>query len=201
MKKQFIVYPLFVLLLLVGTAWAMQSPVTFLQGISNRIITQLERNKSRLKQPGVVVSIVRSTLVPHVDLNQMSASVVGPHYWRSATGAQKSEFKQEFIRMVISTYATAISSYNGDRVLFYPFRGAHPRRTVQVRSVIVRRNGQRIPVSYKLIQNKGRWSVIDFSVENVSIVQSYRAQFANVLSHSRMNGLIQRLKRHNRGNR
>ena len=201
MKKRIITYPLFALLFVLGTAWAIQSPIVFLKGISDRMIAQLERNKSRLKQSGVVHSIVRSTLVPYVDLNRMSALVVGPNQWRSASTAQKNAFKNEFTRMVISTYAAAISSYNGDRVLFYPLRGGYSGRTAQVRSVIVRRSGQRIPVSYNLIQAGNSWRVFDFSVENVSIVQSYRAQFASVLSSSGMNGLIQRLQQHNRKTR
>lgn len=199
--KRFFKYPLVALLFVLGTAWALQSPVSLLQGVSNRMITQLERNKSRLKRPGVVHAIVRNTLLPYVDLNRMSALVVGPNYWRSATSAQKSQFKREFTQMVVSTYSAAISSYNGDRVLFYPLRGGYSGRTVQVRSVIMRRNGQRIPLSYNLIRSGSSWRVYDFSVENVSIVQSYRAQFAGVLSSSGMSGLVQRLRRHNRKTR
>ena len=198
MKRCLITYPLLALCFAIANAWAAQSPIDFVKGMSNRMIEQLEHNKSRLKQPGIVDSIVRRTLVPYVDLNRMSALVVGPNYWRTATNAQKVQFKSEFTRMVISTYAAAISSYNGDRVLFYPLRGGYSGRTVQVRSVIVRRSGQRIPVSYNLAQERGGWRVYDFSIENVSIVRSYRAQFAGVLSNSGMNGLIQRLQHHNR---
>lgn len=197
MKKR-IHYLALALLFVLGTAWAVQLPVAFLQGISNRMIAQLERNKNRLRNATVVNSIVRRTLVPYVDLNRMSALVVGPNYWRSASSGQKAQFKREFTSMVISTYAAAISSYDGDRVLFYPVRGGYSGRTVQVRSVIVRRNGQRIPVTYNLIRSGGGWRVFDFAVENVSIVQSYRAQFAGVLSSGGMSGLIQRLQRHNR---
>lgn len=201
MKQRYITYPLLTLLFVVGTAWAIQSPVALLKNISNQMIAKLEHNKSRLKKPGVVHGIVRTTLLPHVDLNRMSMRVVGPHAWRAATNEQKREFKKEFTRMVISTYSAAIASYDGDRVLFYPLRGGYSGKTVQVRSVIVRRNGRRIPVSYSLIRKGNSWLVYDFSVENISIVRSYRAQFAGVLSNSGMKGLIYRLKQHNRKTR
>ncbi|MCB1826903.1 MAG: ABC transporter substrate-binding protein [Coxiellaceae bacterium] len=196
--KRFVKYSLLTLFFALSTAVAAQSPVVLLKGISNRMIDQLERNKARLSHSGVVNGIVQRTLLPYVDLNRMSALVVGPNYWRSATAGQKSQFKREFTNMVISTYAAAISSYNGDRVLFYPLRGGYSGGTVQVRSVIVRRNGRRIPVSYSMFSIQGSWRVYDFSVENVSIVNSYRAQFSNVLSRSGMTGLIARLQRHNR---
>lgn len=198
MKKYWITYPLLALIFVLGTAWAVQSPEALLKSISNQMIVKLEQNKSQLKHSGVVRTIVRTTLLPHVDLNRMSMRVVGPQAWRSATSEQKSQFKKEFTRMVISTYSTAIASYNGDRVLFYPLRGGYSGNTVRVRSVIVRRNGRRIPMSYSLIRNGNTWLVYDFSVENVSIVRSYRAQFASVLTNSGMPGLVSRLKQHNR---
>lgn len=201
MKKRIMAMSLLALFFILGQAWALRSPVDLLQGISNRMIVQLEQNKSHLKQRGVVHSIVRDTLLPYVDLNRMSALVVGPNYWRSASSVQKAQFKQEFTRMVISTYSTALSSYDNDRVSFYPLRGGYSGNTVHVNSVIVRRSGQRIPMSYNLVRSDGGWLVYDFSVENVSIVQSYRAQFAGVLSSSGMDGLVQRLIQHNRKSR
>ncbi len=198
MKQQKLIYCFLAWLFMLGVAQAVQSPIVFLKGVSNQMLNQLEQNKSRLKQPGVVHSIVRNTLVPYVDLDRMSALVVGPNYWRSATVAQRNQFKNEFTRMVISTYSAAISSYDADRILFYPLRNGYSDHMMQVSSVIARRNGQRIAVSYKLIRYKNSWRIYDFSIENVSIVQSYRAQFSSVLSNSGMKRLIQRLMQHNR---
>jgi len=186
------------LCLTTSVALAIESPVTMLQRISNQMISSLEKNKSRLKKSNVIHNIVNRVLIPHIALNRMSASVVGPRYWRSASRAQRSTFIRQFTRLVTSTYSAALASYDGDRVRFYPLRGGYRGATVQVRSVIARRNGQRIPMSYSLIRQGSRWKVYDFSIENVSIVQSYRAQFAGVLSRSGMRGLIQRLISHNR---
>ena len=143
--------------------------------------------------------IVNRNLLPHIDLNRMSASVVG-RYWRKASGSQRAKFKREFSYLVTTTYAAALSSYDGDRVRFYPLRVNYQSRpTVTVRSVIMRRNGQRIPVSYNVVRRGGRWKVYDFSIENVSMVRSYRSQFAGVLSSRGFSGLVQKLRRHNRG--
>ena len=200
--KRMIRYSLLFLAMFIGVASAAQSPIGLMQGISNRMLVALERNKSRLSDTGVIHSIVRRTLLPYIDLNRMSASVVGPSYWRQANGAQRQTFTNEFSNMVISTYSNAIASYDGDRIVFYPLRGGYEgRRTVKVRSLIVRRSGQKIPLSYNVIRSGGSWRVYDFSVENVSIVQSYRAQFAGTLSKSGLSGLTQKLIQHNRDRR
>lgn len=179
-------------------SFAVTSPVTQLQNIANQMVKSLEQNKSHLSNMNVIRGIVNRNLLPNVDLTRMSASVVG-RYWRDASATQKSQFKKEFAYLVTTTYAAALSSYDGDKVQFYPLRGNYAQQsTVSVRSLIVRASGQRIPVDYDLVREGSQWKVYDFSIENVSMVQSYRSQFAGVLSTSGISGLLQQLQQHNR---
>src|SRR5690242_13472124 len=97
--------------------FAIGSPSAQLQNVANRMIQQLENNKSNLRSMGVIRRIVNQVLLPNVDLNRMSMSVVG-RAWETATPAQKAQFKREFADLVTTTYASALSSYNGDQVQF-----------------------------------------------------------------------------------
>ena len=177
-------------------AVAASSPVIMLQGMANNMIAGLKANQSRLQSnPSIVYSLVRKNLVPYADVNQMAASAVGPD-WRYATASQRSQFKRLFVNLLISTYATALRSYDGDVIRFYPLRGQAANRTVvTVRSLVVRRNGQRIPVSYQLVRRGSTWRIIDFSIENVSMVQSYRQQFASSMQQGGIVRLIDTLKK------
>lgn len=178
-------------------AFAIQSPVAQMQKEANQMISQLEANKANLKNLNVIRRIVNNTLLPSVDLDRMAASVVG-QAWRTATPAQRSDFKKQFSDLVTTTYAAALSSYNDDKVLFQPVRGNYEdRQTLRVASVIVRKTGQRIPVTYDLVRDGSAWKVYDFSIENISMVQSYRSQFSSVLAQGGMPALLQRLRAHN----
>ncbi|HLD84195.1 MAG TPA: ABC transporter substrate-binding protein [Coxiellaceae bacterium] len=189
---------LFMIFLTLFTTLAFaNSPVTQLKNISDRMLAQLEQNKSRLSNLSVIRHIVNTVLLPNIDLGRMSASVVGLP-WRSASDAQKAQFKKEFAYLVTTTYASALSSYDDDRVEFYPIReNLAGRQTAHVNSVIMRKNGQQIPISYDVVNNGGNWKVYDFSIEHVSMVQSYRAQFASTLANGGMQALLQRLRSHN----
>lgn len=181
------------------SVWAdAQSPVVFIQGIANQMISHLDTNKAQLKQPGVIRRIVNQVLIPRIDLDRMAGSVVGRQYWMSATPQQKSTFIREFTSLVISTYSAALASYDQDRVNVFPFRGNYSQMAVvNINSMLVRRSGQRIPISYNIVRKGGGWKIYDFSIENISMIQSYRSQFADVLSQSGMAGLIQKLSHHN----
>lgn len=201
MKRLWIkqIFVILAMSLIAQFAWALQSPVTMVQGMANNMIAGLKKSKSQLRSnPTVVYRLVRRNLLPYADLNSMAASAVGPA-WRKASASQRNQFKRLFVNVVISTYATALRSYDGDVIRIYPLRRNYSSaRTVTVRSLVVRRNGQRIPVSYNLVRRGNSWKIYDFSIENVSMVQSYRAQFASALSRGGMSNLIASLQKRGR---
>src|SRR3990167_6093828 len=197
MRKILLSSTVVILFLVSQLCVALSSPVNQFKNIANQMISSLDKNRSSLSNISVIRRIVNKILLPNVDLNRMSASVVG-RYWVSATSAQKEQFKREFAYLVTTTYAAALSSYNNDKVQFYPLReNITNQQTMQIRSVIIRQNGQRIPISYDVVRAGNQWKVYDFSIENVSMVQSYRSQFSNVLASGGMSTLLTRLKQHN----
>jgi len=179
-------------------AYAAQDPVVMLQGVANNMIAGLQANKASLRsKPQTVFSLAYRYVVPHADLDLMSKRVLPPQVWNSASASQRDEFKREFTRTLIRTYASALSSYQDQVVKFYPIRGASGN-TVQVNSVIQSPESQPIRVSYLLINTGGAWRLLDMSVEGVSMLSSFRSQFADILATGDMGQLLQRLSAHNK---
>ncbi len=185
---------------LLGVAYAASSPITMLQRMSNNTLKALSRANLRSGSSGnaqKIHAIVSRYVIPSVDTHSMAASVVGRNYWNKASSSQKKAFISQFIKLVVSTYSAALSQFNNDRVRFYPLRG-RLSSVVTVRSLIVRRSGHTISVNYTVRSTGRGWKVIDFNIEGVSMVQSYRSQFSSVLNSRGFSGLLQRLQTHNR---
>jgi len=64
----------------------------------------------------------------------------------------------------------------------------------QVDTKLVDNKGQEFAINYRLYNMKGNWKVYDVVIENVSIVNNYRAQFTRVLASSSYEELINRMK-------
>lgn len=184
------------LTLLTTVAFAVSSPLTMMQNISNQMLGQLAQNKAKLQSsPSIITNMVNQILIPHVDVNRMAGTVLGRNVWMSATPAQKSQFIAEFKKLVISTYSSALSSYDDDQIKFYPMRGSvENTNSVQVNSVIVRKTGQTISVSYNLEKEGNGWQIYDFVIENVSMLQSYQSQFASTLAQGGLPALLAKLQ-------
>lgn len=180
------------------TALAASDPQGLVQTTSNDILASLKKLKAqgKLKARNIAI-LVNRDLIPHVDADQMAMAVVGRQYWNKATSAQKQAFIREFKRLVINTYAAAFASYNDDKVKVYPLR-TQPTNYATVKTLIMRPNGQKIAVNYNLSKNGSGWKVTDFNIENISITQNYRAQFASVLRQYGLAGLTERLAKKNK---
>lgn len=174
-------------------------PVALLQSIADQMLDQLKANKATLKTNShFVYDLTYRTVVPYADLNEMSRRVLPPATWAQASPGQRAQFQKEFTSLLVRTYASALNSYKDQTVKFYPIRGGiEGKSNVTVNSEILNSDGPSISVSYRLVKVGSRWRLYDMSVEGVSMLESFRSQFADLLSQGNMDQLLQRLAAHN----
>ena len=174
---------------------AESSPIPELENAANQIIATLKQNKSQLKSNHkIIYQAVEKHLLPIVDVNGMARSVLGRQAWNKASPAEKKAFTNEFTSLVIRTYANPLAEYSDETVKFLPLRGAANGRFIRVSSVVVRSSGQNIPLNYSLVSQNGQWKIYDLSVEGVSLLQSFRSQFGQILQSSNMQDLIGQMR-------
>ena len=188
----------FISLLFCSVVWGISSPVDLLQNTSSQLIAQLRQNQATMRtKPQVVYGIVHQTLLPHVDLIAMSREALGRDIWVQATSQQRQAFVYHFTTLLIRTYASALAQYTNEKVDFLPLRGGFNGPRVQVNSNIIRESGPIINVSYRLRRVGEQWKLYDFSVDGISLIQSFRSQFAQELQQRGIDGLINQLAQHN----
>lgn len=192
-------YSIFFLLFFCITAFAASSPLAMLQSTSDQALAALKQNSATLKtNPRVVYQIMNTIIVPHFDLQGMARAVVSRDVWNQASQEQRVEFTRQFTVLLVRTYSSALASYQNEKVEFLPSRaGANGSRT-QINSQIVRQGGPAISVNYRLALVGSTWKIYDFTVEGVSLLESYRTQFAGILSQGGgLAALISKLNQHN----
>lgn len=173
-------------------------PVALLKYIADNMISQLKSNSANLKtKPQIVYSLAYKYVIPYADMSEMSKRVIPPSVWNSASASQRQQFEKKFTRLLIRTYASALTSYQDQSVEFYPVRGGTAGGNVEVNSRIISPDASPIGVTYRLIRKGSGWRIYDMSVEGVSLVDSFRSQFADILAQGNMDTLLQRMS--NRG--
>jgi phospholipid transport system substrate-binding protein len=188
------------LVLLPGLLLAASSPLTMLQNTANQMIEELKKNKASLQQdPLSVYSIVKRILLPHIDQETMARSVLDRETWQKASPQERKKFMDEYTFLLVRTYSRALASYNDQEIRFLPIRGGvEGQRLVQVNSLILQKNGPSIPIDYRVRLAGNEWKVYDISVDSVSMVQSYKVQFAEKLAENGITGLISSIQQLNK---
>jgi phospholipid transport system substrate-binding protein len=63
-----------------------------------------------------------------------------------------------------------------------------------VNTRIASRQGQEVPIDYRLVNREGRWRVYEVLVEGVSMIGNFRTQFDKVIRTSGCAELVKRLR-------
>lgn len=124
------------------------------------------------------------------DSTAMAQSVLSTG-WRDASVEQQNEFKELLLQTIESTYLNRIKAYTNEVVEFRSEEIRENRATVN--TVIVTASGG-VPVNYKLRRRSDGWFVYDVEVENVSMVNSYRDTYRDIVRRDGMDGLLEQMR-------
>jgi phospholipid transport system substrate-binding protein len=179
-------------------------PVVFLRGLTDALLARLKTDRSQIQSnPKHVFEIVDQTLVPHVDVSRMARSVIPRSIWMASSPTDQQAFTKAFLGIVVRTYASALNAYTDQQVKYFPVRGGYQdRKQIQVNSQIIRSDGPPAQIIYRLVKDGKQWKVYDMTVEGISLLQSFRSQFAAEFSSMSNNKtalaqLTQKLEQHN----
>ena len=178
-------------------AYGKTGPQQVIQDTSERLRVILQENKQRLvDEPEYVYRLADEVFVPHVDMERVSSLVLGKH-WRRATPEQKQAFSDQFKRMLVRTYATALRELGDWKVDFLPMRTQPGEKRVLVQTLMTRSGAPPVAMDYRMHQKDGHWLAFDVSVEGVSLITNYRASFSRLIRQKGIDGLIKELAARN----
>ncbi len=187
------------LFFLIGSVQAIERPEVLLEEITQQMLGALKKNDAQIKKDSSkLVSIIDDILIPHVDLYDMSRWVVGRNAWLKADRAQRKRFAEEFKDLMIRTYASSLTAYSNQTIMYTPVRGdVAGKKRVQVSSRILESGRAPINVTYRLVQKDGKWRVYDIIIEGVSLLKGFKSQFAQDIKQQGLDVVIAKMKKHN----
>lgn len=183
-----------------------KAPDVQIKDATHEMFVALNKHRQEIKSnPEKLKSLVEEIILPHLDLITASKWVMGK-YWRRADKPQKIKFIKSFRTMLLRFYSSALSEYlnTNDKVLdeniftYHPIRGDLASKDVSVRAVVNVENGQPVPINYSMHLTKKGWRIYDVSVEGVSMITTYKNNFATELKSKGIDGLITSIEEKNK---
>ena len=142
------------------------------------------------------LALAEQKILPHVDFRE-AARLASSKAWNSATPEQQDQLVNEFRSLLVRIYSNAIDVYRGQTMKVLPVRMASGATEVTGRNQYLSAGQPPVPVDYAMKKTPEEWQIYDITVDGVSLVLTYRDEFAQITRVSGIDGLIKRLKEKN----
>jgi phospholipid transport system substrate-binding protein len=136
-------------------------------------------------------SAVRKLASEVFDVQETARRALGPH-WQKVSPAEREEFVQVFADLLERTYISKIDLYGGEK-LQYIAEAVDGDRAV-VKAKVLTKQGTEVPVEARMLKGADRWLIYDIAIENISLINNYRAQFDQIIRKQSFAELLNRLK-------
>jgi phospholipid transport system substrate-binding protein len=187
---------LYLLVLLAGalptTSASAAAPAEQIREAINKILQIVKDPSLRAdSQKNERLERLKEVIEPQFDFTEMAKRALGGH-WQQRSAEERQEFVQAFKRLLESSYVDSIDSYEGEKIDIKGEKQDKDHAEVDTR--IVTRKGEEFSINYKLLSADAAWKVYDVIIEDISLVNNYRSQFARVISQSSYENLMRKLR-------
>jgi phospholipid transport system substrate-binding protein len=134
---------------------------------------------------------LRKTVLERFDFSEMSKRSMG-RYWNERTPEERTKFVGLFTDLLERAYVDRVEGYTGEQILY--LEETEDGNYSEVRTKIVTKRNQEIPIFYRLQKADSKWEVYDIVVEGVSLVNNYRTQFSKIIRTSSYQDLVKKMQ-------
>ncbi len=127
-----------------------------------------------------------------VDFDAVSKRIISKP-WKMASEEQQKQFKEQFLIVMVNTYFTLLKEYSDEKVLFINEQLKNENYAI-VDTELVSGN-KKIPVRYRLLKNNEQWKIYDFIPEGISLVSTYRTNYASILENDGIDALLAEMRK------
>ena len=105
---------------------------------------------------------------------------------------------KEFRTLLVRTYYKALSVYSDHTIKVTRLKDIGGSTDVTVKTQVIRKHGQPVPINYSMEKNGTSWKVYDVTVAGVSLIINYRGSFNSQIRKGGIEGLLKTLAEKNR---
>jgi phospholipid transport system substrate-binding protein len=128
------------------------------------------------------------------DYNLMARLSLGKREWMNIDNNQRKKYVDNFIKLLKESFIEKLKLYNDQKIKIEDFLKTRSSRAILKTFIIDKKD--KTEVDYKFYRSKKRgWIIYDVIVAGVSIIQSYRKQFADILHNGNFEEFLKSMKK------
>jgi len=143
------------------------------------------------------LSIKREIIYKHFEMSELCRLSMDKH-WKPLSATQRKEFVDVFTKLIVKNAVLASEKYTGEQVVSYQkeeYLNKEKTRARVVTTVYVEDEDVDVTVTYLLIKTKSGWRIYDIIMDDVSLMENYKAQFDRIITSSSYQNLLTKMRK------
>lgn len=172
------------------------APAALVQAAVENVLATIQTDPdTRNGDIGKIVGVVQRQFLPYTDFERTTRLAVGPA-WRDATPEQRRQLFEQFQTLLVRSYALSLTQLREQNVKFKYQAGPASGNDAVVETHVFN-NGDDNQIDYRLQRTATGWKIYDINMMGAWLIEIYRKQFADIVAHDGIDGLLSYLVRHN----
>ena len=156
----------------------------------------LEKVFAALQEKGLEQQAKNNRIVdivtPMFDFELMAKLSLGRKHWPGLSQDEKHRFTELFVKRLKTSYLKNFTLYTDEKVVYEP--AVQVKNKVHVPTHLISKD-KKISMVYKFFKDAEDWKIYDLEIQGVSIIQSYRSQFNQILDSGTVEDLLLKLEK------
>ena len=187
--------------LLSPASYAAQEPHQVIEQTVQILLDEFVENRDEFAaDKSALFALVDEVAVPIFDFPRIAKLVLAGHY-KHASEAQRESFRDEFKKLLIGTYATALFQYTGDEKMIFTgseIRERKGRKFATVHSQVEIGGNSPVAVDYKMLLGRDDvWRIYNLTIGGINMVTNYRATYAAAVDDLGLDGVLKSMREAN----
>ena len=134
---------------------------------------------------------INEIVTPMFDFQRMAMLTLGKKYWPGLSEEEKEKFTDLFVERMKDSYRGKLTLYTDERVIYEA--AVQVKNKISIQTYLISKDNK-ISILYKLFHPKGQWKIYDLEVQGVSVIQTYRSQYTQILQNGTIDDLLLKLE-------
>ena len=159
--------------------------------IDKVLLVLKDKSLSKEEMKKEVITIVDDTF----DFDLMAKIALGKDAWNSIDEAKQKEFSEVFEDKIKKSYSDKLELYNDQKVKIIGLK-PHNNTRLQLETELLGKDGT-YQINYNFYnksKDSNEWLIYDVDLVGVSIIQTYRQQFAGILKEKTFDEMFEQFK-------
>ena len=161
-------------------------PMDDVKGLIQEVQTILQTKSEKSQR----IDLVEKASARHLDFREMAKRSL-QSTWTGLNRSQQDDFVRIFSGLMQASYANHLDEFAKTKVEYQC--ETNKGQESEVRILVIRPN-DKIPVNFRLLHKPEGWMIYDMVIDEVSLVENFRTQFAAMIQECSYGELVRCLK-------